>query len=39
MRDEQDRARKIGQLAFEPIEALEVEMVGWLVEQQNVWLG
>ena len=39
MRDEQDRARKIGQLALEPIEALEVEMVGRLVEQQNVWLG
>ena len=39
MRDEQDRARKIGQLAFKPIEALEVEMVGRLVEQQNVWLG
>ena len=38
MGDDQDRARIVAQVAFEPVDGLGVEMVGRLVEQQQVWL-
>ncbi len=38
MGDDQDRARIVAQVAFEPVHRLGVEMVGGLVEQQQVRL-
>ena len=38
MGDDQDRARIIAQMAFEPVDAFGVEMVGRFVEQQQVRL-
>ncbi len=38
MRDDQDRARIVAQVSFEPGHALGVEMVGRLVQQQQVGL-
>ena len=36
MADEQQRARPLGQLRFEQLERLDVEVVGRLVEHQHV---
>ena len=38
MGDDEDRARILAQMAFEPVDRLGVEMVGRLVEQQEVRL-
>ena len=38
MGDDQDRARIVAQMAFEPVDRLGVEMVRRLVEQQQVGL-
>ena len=39
MRDEHDRGVEAGQRLLEPLERLDVEVVGGLVEQQQVGLG
>ena len=38
MRDEHDGAGIVGEKRFEPRHRLDVEMVGRLVEQQQIWL-
>ena len=38
MGDDQDRTRIVAQMAFQPIDRFGIEMVGGLVEQQEVWL-
>ena len=36
MGDDQDRTRIIAQMAFEPVDAFGVEMVGRFIQQQQV---
>jgi hypothetical protein len=37
VRNEQHRAVVLPQKAFEPGQGVEIEMVGWFIEEQQVW--
>src|SRR4029450_7243349 len=37
--DKKERTRKSREIVFQPANRVDVEMIGWLVEQQESWFG